>query len=128
MVPTYPECDEQDLDATLQAAAGLDPITLFHEPINIRAENVERIKAQAEGCGVCLKTEVFASAASWQHYARGQLAAVYQLARERKLTKVLHLWPDKSLGSVSALRLVKEPARYAAWLGQQWDRISAWPS
>lgn len=40
VAPTYPECDEPDLRATLQAIAELEPITVFHEPINIRAENV----------------------------------------------------------------------------------------
>jgi DNA repair photolyase len=127
MAPTYPECDEQDLDVTLEAAAQLDPITIFHEPINIRAENVERIKAQGEACGVSLKTEVFASTTNWQDYARGQLKAVYQLARDRKLTKRLHLWPDKTLGSASSLRSVKDPVRYAAWLQQRWNKASAWP-
>ena len=47
MAPTYPECDEADLRATLKAVAELEPITIFHEPINIRAENVARIEAQA---------------------------------------------------------------------------------
>ena len=40
MAPTYPECDEVDLRATLEAVVELKPITVFHEPINIRAENV----------------------------------------------------------------------------------------
>ena len=127
IAPTYPECDEPDLDATLEAAARLDPITIFHEPINIRAENVERIKAQASRCGVVLKTDVFVSEMSWQDYARSQLKQVYQLAKHRKLMDRLHLWPDKSLGSQSSIRSVKDPVRYVAWLQQQWSRVSAWP-
>jgi len=127
MAPTYPECDEPDLEATLQAVARLEPITIFHEPINIRAENVERIKAQANACGVSLNTDVFASATSWQDYARGQLKAVYQLAKRHRLTERLHLWPDQSLGSRTSLRSVKNPTRYVAWLEEQWNRISAWP-
>ena len=56
IAPTYPECDEADLRATLKAVAELEPITIFHEPINIRAENVARIEEQsaehwAFGCG-----------------------------------------------------------------------------
>ncbi len=58
MAPTYPECDEADLRATLTAVSELEPITIFHEPINIRAENVARIEAQAELLGVRLRTEV----------------------------------------------------------------------
>jgi DNA repair photolyase len=127
LAPTYPECDELDLDATLKAAAQLEPVTVFHEPINIRAENVERIKAQGRACGVSLKTDVFASAPLWQDYARGQLKQVYQLAKRHNLTEQLHLWPDKSLGSRSSLRSVKDPIRYVAWLQQQWNRVSAWP-
>src|SRR5207237_1402697 len=61
LAPTYPECDEADLRATLQAVAELEPITIFHEPINIRAENVARIERQAEALGVCLRTEDFAT-------------------------------------------------------------------
>lgn len=48
---TYPECDETDLRATLSALAEVEPITIYHEPINIRAENVERIEAQAVELG-----------------------------------------------------------------------------
>ena len=51
VAPTYPECDEADLRATLEAVAELDPVTVFHEPINIRAENVERIRAHGESMG-----------------------------------------------------------------------------
>jgi len=80
VAPTYPECDELDLETTLQAVAQLDPVTIFHEPINIRAENVGRIKTRGKACGVSLNTGVFASATSWQDYARGQLKAVYRLA------------------------------------------------
>jgi DNA repair photolyase len=52
VAPTYPECDEADLRATLQAVAEIKPVTIFHEPINIRAENVERIKAHATALGL----------------------------------------------------------------------------
>jgi hypothetical protein len=107
--------------------AELDPITIFHEPINIRAENVERIKKRGNACGVSLNTDVFASATSWQNYARGQLKAVYQLAKRHRLTQQLHLWPDKSLGSRTSLQSVKHPTSYVAWLKKQWNRISAWP-
>lgn len=52
MAPTYPECDEADLRATLEAIRELDPVTVFHEPINMRAGNVERIAAHAAELGV----------------------------------------------------------------------------
>ncbi len=52
MAPTYPECDEADLHATLKAVAEVNPVTIFHEPINIRAENVARIEAHAKELGL----------------------------------------------------------------------------
>ncbi len=55
LAPTYPECDEAGLRATLQAVAELEPVTIFHEPINIRAENVARIEAHAESLGIRLQ-------------------------------------------------------------------------
>ena len=56
VAPTYPECDDADLRTTLEAVKELDPITIFHEPINIRAENVARIEEHAERLGKGLKT------------------------------------------------------------------------
>src|SRR5438552_8247358 len=76
LAPTYPECDEADLRATLSAVAQLEPITIFHEPINIRAENVARIETQAADMGVRLRTEVFATRESWQDYVVKALRTV----------------------------------------------------
>jgi DNA repair photolyase len=70
IAPTYPECDEADLRTTLQAVAELDPITIFHEPINIRAENVARIELHAAAGGVALRSYVFATRESWQRLRR----------------------------------------------------------
>ena len=127
MAPTYPECDEADLRATLTAVADLDPITIFHEPINIRAENVARIDEQAESVGVRLKTEVFATRESWQDYAVNALHTVSQLAKELGISKRLHLWPDKSLGSQSLVQRMKKPHQYQKRLDYWWDRVGEWP-
>ena len=127
MAPTYPECDKEDLANTLRAVAELEPVTVFHEPINIRAENVARIEAQAKRLGVQLKTKVFDSRETWQDYARQALKDVSLLAKDLGLSKSLHLWPDKSLGSRNALDGVKDAERYEKWLRRQWDRISYWP-
>jgi DNA repair photolyase len=64
VAPTYPECDEEDLRATLEAVADLEPVTVFHEPINIRAENVTRIHTHAATVGVTLNTGVFGTPAA----------------------------------------------------------------
>jgi DNA repair photolyase len=127
MAPTYPECDEADLRATLKAVAELKPITIFHEPINIRAENVARIEEQAESVGVPLRTEVFATRESWQNYAVNALHMVSELAKEIGISKRLHLWPDKSLGSQSLVERMPKPQRYQARLEHWWNRISEWP-
>ena len=127
LAPTYPECDEADLRATLKAVAGLDPITVFHEPINIRAENVARIEAQAASMGVRLRTEVFATRETWQDYAVGALHTVSRLAKELGLEKRLHLWPDKSLGSQALADRMRNPAKYLKRLEHWWNRVSEWP-
>src|SRR5207249_516800 len=73
VAPTYPECDEADLRATLRAVAEVEPVTIFHEPINIRAEYVERIQSHAGELGVKLKINVFETREQWQDYAVNSL-------------------------------------------------------
>ena len=127
LAPTYPECDEADLRATLKAVAELEPITIFQEPINIRAENVARIEAQAADMGVRLRTEVFATRESWQAYAINALHTVSELAKELGIDTHLHLWPDKSLGSQALVNRMPNPAKYLKRLEHWWHRRSEWP-
>ncbi len=130
VAPTYPECDEADLQATLQAVASLKPLTVFHEPINVRAENVARIQTQADDLGVQLQTDVFATRESWQDYAANALRTVERLADELGIADRLHLWPDKSLGSqIAVQRLGSEqaPEAFRDWLQHWWGRVSEWP-
>src|SRR6185503_18246547 len=128
VAPTYPECGEADLHATLRAVATFDPVTIFHEPINIRAENVKRIAAHAKSLGVTLKTEAFATPQHWQDYAVSALKTMEQMAGELGLGGRLHLWPDKSLGSRSMAKRVASPSEHLRWLRSWWERISEWPS
>lgn len=132
LAPTYPECDEADLRATLEAVAELNPITIFHEPVNIRAENVQRIATLGESLGARLRTEVFATRGTWQVYALGALQTVERLASELGLADRLHLWPDKSLGSETALQRILAARGWSReshqqWLRKYWYRISEWP-
>ncbi|MBV9010140.1 MAG: hypothetical protein JO354_13405 [Verrucomicrobia bacterium] len=127
MAPTYPDSDKADLARTLEAIAELDPITVFMEPINIRAENVQRIEAHARTLGRTLNTEVFASPEEWQMYARQSLKTVHALAKEYNLASRLHLWPDKTLGSQTSLKAVPNQVTYKRWLDRKWSRISEWP-
>ena len=128
VAPTYPECDDEDLRATLKAVRELEPVTIFHEPINIRAENVGRMQAQATALGIVLKTEVFATRAQWQDYAIGALGSVRQIAKELRIENRLHLWPDKTLGSASFVQRMRHPRQYLHRLQHWWSRISEWPN
>lgn len=127
IAPTYPECDRDDLRETLTAIAELEPITIFHEPINIRAENVARIKAHAEEIGTTLRTDVFETRESWQRYALDSLKTMQDVAGELGLKKHLHLWPDRSLGTHAVVKRMARPAEYTAWLHGCWNRVSEWP-
>lgn len=127
VAPTYPECDEADLRATLEAIAEVKPVTIFHEPINIRAENVERIQSHAEELGLELKTDVFETRERWQDYAVNALQTVERLALEIGIADRLHLWPDKSLGNLIVANRMPKPGDYMRWLRKSWTRISEWP-
>ena len=102
VAPTYPECDEADLRRTLLAVRDLDPVTIFHEPINMRAENVSRIEEHAKSLGKTLRTEVFQTPGHWAHYALRSLHTVERLAGELDLLDRLHLWPDQNLANEKA--------------------------
>lgn len=127
MAPTYPECDEDDIRATMTAIAALEPVTIFHEPINIRAENVQRISTHARTLGIQLKTSVFETRDSWRTYALDSLRTVTRVARELKVSNRLHLWPDKALGTKEVISARANPDKYQTWLEKCWNKVSAWP-
>jgi DNA repair photolyase len=127
VAPTYPECDEADLRATLRAVAELEPMTIFHEPINIRAENIERINRYAESLGIELNTGVFRSRMHWQDYAVNALETVERIAEELGVAEHLHLWPDKSLGTVGVVSRMPDANQFLRWLQRWWSRVSEWP-
>jgi len=127
VAPTYPECDEDDVRETLAALKEVDPITIFHEPINIRAENVARIKAHAEQMGTSLRTDVFETKESWEKYALDSLKTMHRIAGEFGLGKKLHLWPDRSLGTPKLIRRMPKRDEYTRWLNRCWSRVSEWP-
>ncbi len=131
MAPTYPDCDGADLRRTLAAVKQLDPVTVFHEPINIRADNVNRIAAHALSLGRTVKTDVFATPESWRSYAFNQLKAVEHYAELIGLGDRIHLWPDASLGTQASLQQFSiacwKRSDQLAWLNHHWNKISAWP-
>jgi DNA repair photolyase len=150
MAPTYPECDERDLSRTLLAIKELDPITIFHEPINIRAENVERIATHARSIGCAIRTDVFETRTQWMSYALDSLRTVQRLAQELGIIERLHLWPDATLATESVFLAMRREAwrknqfskyeqqqcelsdrrayqEHRDWLARWWSRISEWP-
>lgn len=154
VAPTYPECNEADLRRTLAEIAKLDPVTVFHEPINIRAENVARISDYADSIGKTTRLDVFADKESWFRYSMEQLLLVQRIAAEVGLADRLHLWPDPELksrkhflaarsaeraqaypdrawskGELAANRELDETAyaAHVAWLERWWTRVSEWP-
>lgn len=125
MAPTYPECDTEDLRKTLEAIRPLKPLTIFHEPINVRAENVERIAKHAAELGMQarMKPQVFANPAAWRRYAIDQLMTVQKIAAELGMENRLHLWPDKSLKSKGPFMKARALLRTQSNRGQ---RVSAY--
>jgi len=154
MAPTYPECGEEDIKATLQAIKELEPITIYHEPINVRAENVARIHKHAEEIGETVNTAVFANTQTWRRYALASLIQVQQIATELNLQDRLHLWPDPALNSRDRFMHIRKEEfallhagaeltedqkdqikdadlaayqQHLAWLEGWWSRVSEWP-
>jgi DNA repair photolyase len=123
MAPTFPEMTMRDFRDVMVAIADLDPVTLYHEPINIRAENVARIAAAGAAEKIKMRTDVFETPFKWATYSLEQHRYVEELADiiETKagpvLLKCLHLWPDQDLKKFAD----------ANWLAKWHSRVSEWP-
>jgi DNA repair photolyase len=126
VAPTYPEQGQAELAAVLGEIGRLNPVTVFHEPINIRAENVERIRKEAEAVALTFRGDVFKTKDRWAEYAVRQLRMAEEVACQLGLGSRFHPWPDSSLGTRQ--RRLEHGAEYSAWLDRCWSRISAWPS
>lgn len=152
IAPTFPEEGEAELRVLFETVAQLKPVTIFHEPINIRAENVDRIEAKAAELGIQINSGVFKSREEWREYAFGQLLLAERIAREVGLPEgVFHSWPDPDLASKSGFISMKRmmhlrdqgpdefdertaeaewDASYGPWIAY-WhnpeERISSWP-
>lgn len=126
MAPTFPECDRADLKATLEAIKSVNPVTIFHEPINIRADNAQRIAGHAQKLGITANTEVFASKEAWERYALQSFADMEAVAKEVGLYDRLHLWVDGALGTKTFLKKAPNPEAHQAWVNYWWNRVSEW--
>ncbi len=125
VAPTYPEQGEEDLAKVLGVVAALQPVTVFHEPINIRAENVERMQREAQALGFDFKSDVFTSREDWEGYAITQLLTAQTVANKLGLGSVFHPWPDSTLGSKRVRYAFG--SGYSDWIDECWNRVSAWP-
>lgn len=131
VAPTYPEQDEQALFEVLDEVRKLEPITVYHEPINERAGNVKRMRELAAEAGIEFAGDkVFASQDAAAEYQIAQLRAVERIAKQIGLGNRLHLWPDKSLGSAKRIdaQIKKGDTYFERWLNITWRRVSEWPS
>ena len=126
VAPTFPEEGASELAAVLGEVGRLDPVTVFHEPINIRAENVERMRREAEAVGLKFRADAFETKDRWAEYAVGQLRMAEDVACQLGLGDRFHPWPDESLGTQQRRR--ERGTEYSAWLDRCWSRISAWPT
>ena len=125
VAPTYPEQGEEDLAKVLGEVAALQPVTVFHEPINIRLENVERMKREAQTLGFEFMDDVFATKENWEGYAITQLLTAQTVAKKLGLGSVFHPWPDSTLGSKRVRYAFG--SGYSNWIDECWNRVSAWP-
>jgi DNA repair photolyase len=125
VAPTYPEQNEEDLAKVFGAVVGLQPVTVFHEPINIRAENVARMKREAQALGFEFMDHVFTTKEEWEGYAITQLLTAQTEANKLGLGSVFHPWPDSTLGSKRVRYAFG--SGYSDWIDECWNRVSAWP-
>ena len=139
MAPTFPECNKADLKQTMEAIRALNPITVFHEPINVRGPNEIRIFeaakiARKSGFEVNLdiwdpKKTSEERALKWADYAMEQMTMVEQIANDLSMSDVLHLWPDSRLSTkkISNHLKIKYP-NHREWI-LKWHQLkSNWPS
>ncbi len=126
VAPTYPEQGQAELAAVLGEVGRLNPVTVFHEPINIRAENVVRMRLEAETLGLKFHADAFETKDRWAEYAVRQLRMAEEVACQLGLADRFHPWPDSSLGTKQ--RRLERGTEYSAWVDRCWSRISAWPS
>ena len=125
VAPTYPEQGEEDLAKVLGAVVPLQPVTVFHEPIQIRANNVPRMKLEAQAVGHEFMDHVFSRDGAWERYAINQLQTAQAVATKLGLGSVFHPWPDSKLGTKRLRHTFG--LKYSAWIDECWNRVSAWP-
>ena len=80
VAPTYPEQGEAELAAVIGEIGRLNPVTIFHEPINLRGGNIDRMRKEAEAIGLPFRGDVFQNTERRVEYAIGQLRMAEDVA------------------------------------------------
>lgn len=120
--PVYPDCDIEDMDALVNEVKKLDPVTIFMEPINIRADNVGRIKRHAEELGLIIRTDMFEPDVR-NGFMLEQMKRFETTCADHGVLDRLHLWPD-----YDEFKHHMYNDAFGPWLKSYWERKSEWPS
>jgi DNA repair photolyase len=97
VAPTFPEEGIEDYRKILTVINPLDPVTVFHEPINVRGGNVDLMEQHFQKEGREFHAEALRG--GWAVYAARALRDFETAAEEVGLSDRLKLWPDKALKS-----------------------------
>ena len=123
VAPTFPGMEETEMSDILALAEATSCRTVFMEPINIRAENVTRLRTRAQQLGLPTEPlEVFATRERWADYSAKAMVLFERRAKKVGLEKQLHLWPDPDL------RKINHPLLTPEWWQSWTNRISYWPT
>ncbi len=131
--PTFPEQDSEDYERLLTAVAPLEPVTVFHEPINRRGSNVKLMARSMSERGLEFQAEVFEGDGTWATYAMSSLRNFEAVAGDLGLGGKLKLWPDKDLLRDACLQSIVDHGIFsnsfdvAKWIRQWWGRPVSWP-
>ena len=133
VAPTFPEQGIGDFRKILTVINSLDPVTVFHEPVNVRGGNVDLMEGEFRPKGIDFHGDIFRSPKNWAVYAARALKEFELAAHEVGLAEVLKLWPDTALLTEESMDAVVESGLFADhlemanWITRQWEIPSAWP-
>jgi DNA repair photolyase len=134
VAPTFPEQGIEDFRKILTVINSLDPVTVFHEPVNVRGGNVDLMAHEFRNEGLEFPGEIFRNRKRWAVYAARSLTEFEDAARDIGLEDRLKLWPDADLQHEDAVQAVVESGLFAdesefkTWIEAHWARPSAWPN
>lgn len=133
VAPTFPEQSIDDYGEILSVINLLNPVSVFHEPINIRGSNVKLMQQAFEADGHEFQSSIFEDRGKWAVYAAQALTEFEIAAGDAGLSDQLKLWPDEALLNKSGVKAVPKKGIFASeekfteWVQSHWDKPSSWP-